>query len=279
VRGWIAKHPLVAFVALAFGWSYLVGLPAQWAIGAWLSSAQPLMVLYLSRLPVVAGPAIAAVVVIAVTRGRGGVREWRNHERGVGRPAWWWIPITIVFALVGAVAFALAGATTTAIGGAFLDGWALFLGHLVLQFLIVGLGEELGWRGWLLPRLLERRSPVIATLVVAAIWGGWHLPILFSGIGVALSFAAGITALSFLHTAVWRWSRKSAVAAAWAHASVNAPIFFLEGALGGTFATRAWLLSLLLYAPVALIVVAATWSQWKGMVRPLDLSASRASSS
>ena len=38
--------------------------------------------------------------------------------------------------------------------------------------------EELGWRGFALPRLQERFSPVRATLVLGTIWGLWHLPLL-----------------------------------------------------------------------------------------------------
>ena len=38
------------------------------------------------------------------------------------------------------------------------------------------LGEELGWRGFLLPRLAARQGPLRASLVVGLLWGLWHLP-------------------------------------------------------------------------------------------------------
>jgi hypothetical protein len=41
------------------------------------------------------------------------------------------------------------------------------------------LGEELGWRGFALPRMLERKSPLVATLGLGIIWGLWHLPAFF----------------------------------------------------------------------------------------------------
>jgi len=41
------------------------------------------------------------------------------------------------------------------------------------------LGEEFGWRGFALPRILERRSPLAAALILGAIWWAWHLPTFF----------------------------------------------------------------------------------------------------
>jgi hypothetical protein len=48
---------------------------------------------------------------------------------------------------------------------------------VLLNLLVTGpLGEELGWRGYALPRLLKQFSPLIASLILGAIWGVWHLP-------------------------------------------------------------------------------------------------------
>lgn len=41
------------------------------------------------------------------------------------------------------------------------------------------LGEEFGWRGFALPRLLNVRSPLAAAIVLGAIWFAWHLPTFF----------------------------------------------------------------------------------------------------
>ena len=40
-------------------------------------------------------------------------------------------------------------------------------------------GEELGWRGYLLPRLTEGTGLASASLIVGAIWAAWHLPLFF----------------------------------------------------------------------------------------------------
>ena len=47
------------------------------------------------------------------------------------------------------------------------------------------LGEEIGWRGFLLPALLQRMSPLAASVVLGVVWGLWHLPIdLAAGFGL-----------------------------------------------------------------------------------------------
>ena len=41
-------------------------------------------------------------------------------------------------------------------------------------------GEELGWRGYLLPHLTERVGLALASLVVGLVWAVWHLPLFFA---------------------------------------------------------------------------------------------------
>jgi membrane protease YdiL (CAAX protease family) len=53
---------------------------------------------------------------------------------------------------------------------------------LLFYLLITGpLCEELGWRGFALPRLLKRFNPFTASLILGVIWGVWHLPSFFLG--------------------------------------------------------------------------------------------------
>lgn len=43
------------------------------------------------------------------------------------------------------------------------------------------LGEEIGWRGYLVPRLLEQYSPNTVSLFVGCVWAVWHFPIMITG--------------------------------------------------------------------------------------------------
>jgi membrane protease YdiL (CAAX protease family) len=82
------------------------------------------------------------------------------------------------------------------------------------------LGEELGWRGYALPRLLDRWPPMTAGVVLGAVWTLWHVPaFLFSGIvNSSLSnlgwYALGTVGLSLLMTWLFVRSRGSVLIAA-----------------------------------------------------------------
>ena len=83
----------------------------------------------------------------------------------------------------------------------------------MLPVMIVGGGsEEIGWRGLLLSKLLERLSPLKATLVVSLVWGVWHIPLWFlQGVpqyGTNFpEFMLGIISMSFLLTILYLATR------------------------------------------------------------------------
>lgn len=55
----------------------------------------------------------------------------------------------------------------------------LLLAATILSTLVQA-GEEVGWRGYLLPRVTERAGLVVASLVVGLVWAAWHLPLFFA---------------------------------------------------------------------------------------------------
>ena len=89
-------------------------------------------------------------------------------------------------------------------------------------------GEEYGWRGYLLPRLLPL-SEIRATLLVALIWGPWHVPLLLAGLNypgvdpwlAILVFLFTVVALSFAYTWFYVASSGSVLVVALLHQSSN----------------------------------------------------------
>lgn len=113
-----------------------------------------------------------------------------------------------------------------------MPAWQVFLLLLVVGTpisAVLAFGEEYGWRGYLLPRLLPL-GEVRASAVVALVWAPWHLPVLLVGLNFpgknpipALAvMTAGALALSLLFTRLFVASGGAVLAVALFHGSLNA---------------------------------------------------------
>jgi hypothetical protein len=89
-----------------------------------------------------------------------------------------------------------------------------------------GLGEELAWRGFALPRLLTRHNALVASLVLGTLWGLWHLPLVWTEGATMYQqpiwlFLADILAKSVLFTWVFLHTRGSVLLAVLLHGATN----------------------------------------------------------
>ena len=89
------------------------------------------------------------------------------------------------------------------------SAWGI-LGVTLTIIVVNGFGEETGWRGYALPQLQARFSPLTATLIVAGFWAGWHVPQFFllhsykgfspgTAIGFTLGLACGAVVATWLY--------------------------------------------------------------------------------
>jgi membrane protease YdiL (CAAX protease family) len=262
----ITRNPTAAFIVIAFGFSYTVGLATILLVG-WLAPGSDLAAQYVGRTGVVFGPAVAAIVVTACTTGRAGVTRLLSMLKPHREDALWFLLLPFFSLAIAVVAYRLTSTPVNALAGALVDHWRLLLVNYGLALLITGTGEELGWRGWLLPRLLEGRSRARAALLVASVWCPWHLPTLLRGGWGAVAFTAIVVAMSFLFTALWSSARRSVLIVAVAHASINAPYVFFESTVGAQRSYPAWLAGCALYSTLAIALVALSWPWWQAEQR------------
>lgn len=169
----IAPHGLAAFFLLAFAFSWTT----WWAGSQLLAGADPLLAVVVGSF----GPMVAAIVVTAATQGRQGVGAlFRRHSlRRRGGILPYTAAALILLAIAGSAALPVY------LGQASLDEVALrqALMAVPVQFLLIALvgggNEELGWRGFALPRLQGAHSPLAANVMLGIIWAVWHAPLFF----------------------------------------------------------------------------------------------------
>lgn len=154
------------FIAIAYGTAWLPALGR-------LDNPSAALVL-----PI--GPSLAALVVVGWLYRWTGLRALLRSTVDVRIGRWWWgavIPLPV--AATTAVVTVLAGAAPPA-GTDVASALASFA-VLPLTMIVGGpLGEEFGWRGYLLPHLLRRHAPITATLILLPFWLGFHLPLMLT---------------------------------------------------------------------------------------------------
>jgi membrane protease YdiL (CAAX protease family) len=240
ITAFFKRHPLISFFVLAYAltwpWIPLVSVSPLWG------------------LPALFGPAIAAIIVVAVAEGKTGLKDL------LGRMARWRVSAhwyAVALGLPAILALAAAGLHLL-LGGA--PSAVRFGGLSVLNFVVfLFVGEELGWRGYALPKLLATRSALAASLILGVLWGAWHLPTFFvpGAPQNGLPFSAFVlltTAYSVLFTWIYLYTRGSVLIATLLHGAIN---LFQGYFLGGIDPGREYWLLAAVYGVAAIVLVVA----------------------
>jgi membrane protease YdiL (CAAX protease family) len=139
---------------------------------------------------------IAAGVVTQVTGGS--LRAWLRPAWKWRVSLWWWAyALGLPALLYGAVTLVLQVTGSPVDWSLLLDRLPAYAGTFAFVLFLGGALEEPGWRGFGLPVLQERYSPVRATLLLGLVWGLWHVP-LYGPVGFLVPMV-----LAFFYTVLW----------------------------------------------------------------------------
>ena len=224
------RHPLATFFALASGISWVLWAPL------WLPAfgVHGLPVLPFHHALGALGPITAAFLVSAMETGPAGpVDLLRRMGLWRGRLVWVAVALLAPYVLlaVAVVMASLLGGESVSLAG--LGRSREFprfsaLGFLIYNIVSFGFGEEVGWRGFALPRLQTRHSALVASLLLTVGWALWHVPLFFYRPGYVSMDAAGIAGWFFslltgavLLTWLYNESRGSILVVALFHATVD----------------------------------------------------------
>ena len=177
----VKRHPLVSFFVISYVFAWLGWtMPDLLYTGTLLTTIPTLFFIAL-----VPGPLFAAIIVTAITDGKAGViallRKFTIWRVGWG----WWTVALLTGPLIGLsatylnVLFGAPNPTSLLIST--LPSTLLLFAIRLVNPVDGPMQEELGWRGYALPRFQARYSPLVATLILGVIVAGWHLPWVWKG--------------------------------------------------------------------------------------------------
>ena len=232
IRNFVRNRPLTSFLPLAFLLSWYPWLIAL-AMGR-TTGPNPL------------GPFVAALIVTGAGEGWPAVKALLARiVKGKVGIRWYAMAFGLPVALV-AVSFA----TNTLFGAPLPTSaqWATWpdsIEKFLFILLFIALGEEPGWRGFLLPRLQQRHGSVLASLILGGIWALWHLPLLGTEIKPELvaPFLLSVFAAAIVITRLYNGSGGSVLLPMLMHATVNtvASGFLFQFATGADLSRLWWI--------------------------------------
>lgn len=221
------RNEVIAFFVLTFVLSWAIWFPVMTQ-----SLGLPGFAFPPAGLVGALGPGIAAIAIVLV---RGGWPELRKLAGGLG--VWrvglrWYLAVLLVPALVAAV---FVGSAIWR--GAWLPAPSFGAGALAFMILIQvpnTLFEEIGWRGFALPRMMPSLGWLGSSLVLGVIWATWHLPYWVSApnvhqygfASIALFFAMPVSASVFM-ALMYRQTHGSVLLTWLTHLAINVTIAFM----------------------------------------------------
>ena len=235
--GVVKRHPIITFFVLTYVIAW-VPLPFG-SFGAY-------------------APLVAALIVIPLTQGLSGLKElglrmirWRVR--------WYWYVVAITLPL--AVHLVTVGLNVAAGVGIPPQGFTSLTTFLMLFAVRLAnpldgpLGEDPGWRGFALPELQGLGySPLLATVVLAVLISGWHLPLFFMGGGLPVSIVVTsiltTAALTFWYTWIFNRTGGSVLLVIVAHS------------LEGSIQAEGWVY-MGVWVAVAIGLVIFNWKAWR----------------
>ena len=245
ILAFVKRHRLTTFFTLAYALSWWAWIP--YAVGAFPNPVASF------------GPFLAAIVVLALTEGKAGILGlFRRMVRWRVAAGWYAVAL-----LLPAVLAASAAALNVLLGAqppsaVQLASWTGIFSTFALVLLIPGVGgawEEPGWRGYALPRLQNGRSALVASLILAALIAGWHLPLMVAG-QVHYSDIVLMLGGVIVYNWVFNNAKGSVLIIMLMHAANNAVSgsFFSPMFSGADSIRQSWLLALV-WGVVAVLVI------------------------
>lgn len=148
------------------------------------------------------GPTLMGMALTARYHGAAGLRRFLGRFGRIRIGLRWWIALLL---LPAGIHFAGRSAWQLLGPGTFDPELWFSVQTVIMSFVVAGFGEELGWRGFALPRLQQRYSPLVASLILAVVHLLWHLPAYWLREGIHTVPFVFIAAFVVPWTVIFTW--------------------------------------------------------------------------
>ncbi len=251
----VQRHPLITFFAATYAVAWTLWLPLV-IFQDPMPPAPDLVLRVLGS----SAPSALAIILVARLHGRGEVRRLlRRLLKGRVNIGWY-------VAVVAITALAFVAVWVSTLFGAPAPVVAVTIPGVLSVFLFSifpgsAMGEELGWRGFALPRLQARRSALAASLIVGVVWGIYHLPLFLVGsptrpFALFLPFALSCVIMSIFYTWMYNGTAGSLLIAVLLHAATNLPLSVAYAPLEERVLPAYWIYVGMLAVAASAVVVA-----------------------
>jgi membrane protease YdiL (CAAX protease family) len=239
-----------AYVAISFGFTWLILLPAVLATSSLLEMPFPsILLVAIAQF----GPSLAAFILVYRGNGKVGLIRFLRRAVDFRIPLRWLLAIVLIpLALTGTAMYLSILSGRSVPPSQVLPGPAGIPLTFVFIFFLQGpVPEEFGWRGYALDRLQSRYNALTASLIVGVMWGIWHLPLFYIGylLFPAWAYLIAVPAFSVLFTWLYNNTGGNLLVALLFHTMINLSI-----ALFPPIEQNAFLYLTVLYVVVALLV-------------------------
>lgn len=259
----IKRHTLISYFVLAYLLTWLVEFALVAKVQGRLQNV-PFWIHYLASF----GPMLAALIVTWIASGVNGIHHLLLPLLRV-RDVIRWVLVAI-FLPVGL--FGIALLYEFFINGAS-PNWGLLgevdylpylggVGAFLLWLVTFGVGEEIGWRGFALPRLQQQHSALLSTIILSTVWCFWHLPSFFyKDTYIAMGLFPGILLFYisiFAASIVFTWLYNSARGSLFVVVLFHALFDFLSVSQAGGSLAPALMSAVIMLLAVTIVVIYKT---------------------
>ena len=234
LSAFIRSHQLTSYFILAFLGAWLVFIPLNLAQNGFGVLPFSLPLTPLLALATFTGPTFATLVMVGITDGHSGIKSLfqRYTFRRVGL---FWLFVALFGPLMAFLTTSIIELRSVSIAATqqiIVTILSLYPVYIVLGLITGPLGEEVGWRGFALPKLQEKMGPVWGSLCLGVLWAAWHFPLFFlpawsGGLSVsllALAYFTWVIPFTVIMTWVYNNTRGNLLIMTLLHAAENAAV-------------------------------------------------------